>query len=305
MSIAFVFPGQGAQVAGMGKDFYENSELSKEIFEKASQILNLDMKALCFEENDKLDITEYTQAALLTTSIAMWKEVEKTGLKPVVCAGLSLGEYCAMVAAGVMKFEDAVKVARQRGILMQEAVPVGVGAMCAVLGMEADAILKVCEEIGDVYIANYNCPGQIVISGKKEAVEAAAEKLKENGAKRCMMLNVSGPFHSPLLQGAGEKLADVLKEAELNEDFEIPYVTNVTAEYVTETKDIKEMLCKQVYSSVRWEQSVEKMLANGVDTFVEIGPGKTIAGFIRRINRDAKVINIQTYEDLQKLEELL
>lgn len=305
MSTAFIFPGQGAQAVGMGKDFYENYEASRAVYDKASELLGLDMKALCFEENEKINITEYTQAALLTTSVAMLKVLEEKGIKPDVCAGLSLGEYCALVACGVMSFEDAVKTVRQRGILMQEAVPVGIGAMCAVIGLDGNIIKEICDSIDGVSVANYNCPGQIVISGKKEAVEEAADKLKESGAKRCMMLNVSGPFHSPMLVQAGEKLYEVLKSVELNDKFEIPYITNVTAEYVTDTKNIKELLRDQVSSSVMWQQSMEKMIENGVDTFVEIGPGKTLAGFMKRIKKEVTMINIASADDIGGAVEIL
>ncbi|MDY5576695.1 MAG: ACP S-malonyltransferase [Lachnospiraceae bacterium] len=305
MKIAFIFPGQGAQAVGMGKDFYNTYQCSKEVFDKATELLDLDMKALCFEENDNINITEYTQAALVTTSVAMLRVLEEKGVKPDVCAGLSLGEYCAMVASNVMSFEDAVKTVRQRGILMQEAVPLGIGAMCAVIGLDGQVIKEVCDTIDGVSVANYNCPGQIVISGKKEAVEEAAEKLKEAGAKRCMMLNVSGPFHSPMLREAGEKLYQVLEDVSLNDEFDIPYVTNVTAEYVTDTKNIKELLRDQVSSSVMWQQSMEKMLEQGVDTFVEIGPGKTLAGFMKRINKEVKMINIATVDDIDGAVELL
>lgn len=297
MSTAFIFPGQGAQVVGMGKDFYENSPLSREVFDKATELLGLDMKALCFEENDKINITEYTQAALVTTSVAMLRVLEEKGVKPDVCAGLSLGEYCALVASKVMSFEDAVKTVRQRGILMQEAVPLGLGAMCAIIGLDGQIIADTCDTIEGVSVANYNCPGQIVISGKKEAVEEAAEKLKEAGARRCVMLNVSGPFHSAMLTEAGEKLYEVLKDVELH-DFTIPYVTNVTAEYVTDTKDIKDLLKKQVSSSVKWQQSVEKMIENGVDTFVEIGPNKTLSSFVKKINKEVRIFNIEKWEDV-------
>lgn len=301
--IAFVFPGQGAQVVGMGKDFYEKSSLSKEIFDKATELLDLDMTKLCFEENEDINITEYTQAAMVTTSVAMLKVLEEKGLKPDVCAGLSLGEYCAMVASGVMSFEDAVKAVRQRGILMQEAVPNRLGAMSAIIGLDGQVIADICSKIDGVSVANYNCPGQIVITGKKEAVEEANAKLSEAGARRCVILNVSGPFHSAMLEGAGEELYKVLQDVELK-DFEIPYVTNVTAEYVTkDNKDeIKEMLKKQVSSSVLWIQSVEKMIENGVDTFVEIGPGKTLTGFIKKIakavDKEVTTYNVEKYEDV-------
>ncbi len=301
--IAFIFPGQGAQKAGMGKDFYEETSTGREIFDRASELLGFSMPELCFTENDRLDITEYTQAAMVTTSIAMMKVLmEETGIRPDVAAGLSLGEYCALYAAGVMSADDAITTVRQRGILMQEAVPVGVGAMAAVLAMAAEKIEEVLKDIPDVWIANYNCPGQIVISGKKEAVELACEKLKEAGAKRTVMLNVSGPFHSGMLVEAGEKLGEFLENVEIS-DPQIPYVANVTASYVTDKAEVKSLLARQVSSSVRWEQSVRAMLADGVDTFVEIGPGKTLAGFMRKITRDAKVVNIETLQDVKALKE--
>ena len=301
--IAFIFPGQGAQKAGMGKDFYEETSTGREVFDRASELLGFSMPELCFTENDRLDITEYTQAAMVTASIAMMKVLmEETGIRPDVAAGLSLGEYCALYAAGVMSADDAITTVRRRGILMQEAVPVGVGAMAAVLAMAAEKIEDVIKDIPDVWIANYNCPGQIVISGKKEAVELACEKLKEAGAKRTVMLNVSGPFHSGMLTEAGKKLGEFLENVEIS-DPQIPYVANVTASYVTDKAEVKDLLARQVSSSVRWEQSVRAMLADGVDTFVEIGPGKTLAGFMRKITRDAKVVNIETLQDVRALKE--
>ena len=302
--IAFIYPGQGAQVCGMGQDFYEQTETGKKVFDLATEILGFSLPELCFEKNDRLDITEYTQAAMVTTSIAMTKVLEENGVKPDVTAGLSLGEYCALYAAGVMSEKDAIATVRQRGILMQEAVPVGQGAMAAVLAMDASAIEEVIADIDGVQIANYNCPGQIVISGKKEAVETACEKLKEAGAKRTIMLNVSGPFHSKMLTGAGEKLGEVLASVEVHKP-QIPYVANVTAAYVTEADEVKPLLTMQVSSSVRWQQSVETMLADGVDTFIEIGPGKTLAGFMRKIDRSAKVYNVEKLEDVQKVVEAL
>ena len=302
--IAFIYPGQGAQVCGMGHDFYEQTEIGKQVFDLATEILGFSVPELCFTKNDRLDITEYTQAAMVTTSIAMTKVLEEKGVKPDVAAGLSLGEYCALYAAGAMTEKDAIATVRQRGILMQEAVPVGQGAMAAILAMDAFAIEEVISGIDGVQIANYNCPGQIVISGKKEAVETACEKLKEAGAKRAIMLNVSGPFHSRMLTGAGEKLGEVLEQVEIH-PLSIPYVANVTAEYVTDAADVKPLLMKQVSSSVRWEQSVRAMLADGVDTFIEIGPGKTLAGFMKKIDRTVKVLNIEKLEDVDKVVEEL
>lgn len=301
-NIAFIYPGQGAQVCGMGQDFYEQTETGKQVFDLATEILGFSVPELCFTKNDRLDITEYTQAAMVTTSIAMTKVLEEKGVKPDVAAGLSLGEYCALYAAGAMTEKDAIATVRQRGILMQEAVPVGQGAMAAILAMDASAIEEVISGIDGVQIANYNCPGQIVISGKKEAVETACEKLKEAGAKRAIMLNVSGPFHSRMLTGAGEKLGEVLEQVEIH-PLSIPYVANVTAEYVTDAADVKPLLMKQVSSSVRWEQSVRAMLADGVDTFIEIGPGKTLAGFMKKIDRTVKVLNIEKLEDVDKVVE--
>lgn len=298
--IAFIYPGQGAQKCGMGKDFYEGNKRAQVIFDKASELLEMDVKALCFEENDKLDITEYTQAAMVTTCLAMTAVVREMGLEPDVTAGLSLGEYCAIAVAGGMSEFDAIYTVRQRGIFMQEAVPTGVGSMAAVLGMTGDEIEAVIKDIDGVSIANYNCPGQIVITGYAKPVEDASEKLKEAGAKRVVPLNVSGPFHSPLLEDAGTKLGKVLDVVEWF-PLRIPYVTNVTAEYVTAVGEIKELLQKQVANSVRWEQSIRNMIENGVDTFVEIGPGKTLAGFMRKINRDVKMYNIETLEDVEKV----
>lgn len=298
--IAFIFPGQGAQKCGMGKDFYEQSEAAREVFDTASDLLDIDMKALCFEENDKLDITEYTQAALVTTCIAMAKVAEEKGLKPDVSAGLSLGEYCAIWAAGGISYEDAITTVRKRGILMQEAVPAGEGAMAAVMGMTGEEIERVIEDIEGVSIANYNCPGQIVITGVTEAVKDASEKLSQSGARRVVPLNVSGPFHSAMLNEAGEKLSEVLKEVSLS-PLQIPYVTNVTADYVEDINETKGLLSVQVASSVRWQQSMEKLIADGVETFVEIGPGKTLAGFMRKIDKNVKVYNIGTFEDVDKV----
>lgn len=297
---AFIFPGQGAQAAGMGKDFYEAYPKAAEIYDMASDLLKLDMKALCFEGNDKLDLTEYTQAALVTTCLAMEKVLEEAGVKPDITAGLSLGEYCAIHAAGGMSAADAIRTVRERGILMQDTVPAGEGGMAAVLGMEAAAIEEGLQGIEGAWIANYNCPGQIVITGRKAAVEKASQVLKEKGARRVLPLNVSGPFHSPMLEPAGEKLLETLNQVEFT-PLQIPYVTNVTAEPVTDIRLTKELLKQQVSSSVRWQQSMEYMLANGVDTFVEIGPGKTLTGFLRKIDRSAVVYQAGTCGDIEKV----
>ena len=298
--IAFIYPGQGAQVCGMGQDFYEQTKEGKETFDLATDILGFSVPELCFTENDRLDITEYTQAAMVTTSIAMTKVLEAQGVKPDVTAGLSLGEYWAIASAGGMSTENAITTVRKRGILMQNAVPGGQGAMAAVLGLDAGKIEEVLADRSGVMIANYNCPGQIVITGWKEDVEQAADALKEAGAKRVLPLNVSGPFHSSLLKQAGEELGKELEQVDFS-DLQIPYVTNVTAEYVTDITKTKELLARQVASSVRWQQSMELLIADGVDTFVEIGPGRTLAGFLRKINRGVKVYNVGTWEDVDKV----
>lgn len=302
--IAFVYPGQGAQKAGMGKDFYENSPLARDIYDWASECLELDMRALCFEENDLLDQTEYTQAAMVTTCLAMTAVLNEQGAEADVTAGLSLGEYCAIAKAGAMDLLDAIRLVRVRGQLMQHTVPTGEGAMAAVLGMDADQIDAVVEPIANVTVANYNCPGQIVITGGTAGIEQASKALKEASAKRVVPLNVSGPFHSPMLRSAGEKLGKELLTVQLGE-LKIPYVTNVTAEYVTDSSKIRELLTRQVYSPVRWEQSIRKMIAQGVDTFVEIGPGRTLTGFLRKIDRNVTVYQVNTWEDSKQIMEEL
>ncbi len=302
--IAFIFPGQGAQYVGMGKDFYEQHEISKAVIDKAEEVTKLPLKEILFEENDKINVTEYTQIAILATEIAILRVVESLGITPAVTAGLSLGEYGALVASKTIGEEEAFDLIRKRGIYMQEAYPVG-GAMAAVLGAEASLIEEICEKVdGIVSIANYNCPGQIVITGEEKAVFDAMEALKEAGVKRCIPLKVSGPFHSALLKGAGEKLAQALELVSIQKPA-VPYITNVTADYVTEVEPVKGLLASQVSSSVRWQQSIEKMLEDGVDTFVEIGPGKTLSGFMKKINKDVTCINIDKVEDLETLKELV
>ena len=303
--VAFMFPGQGSQYVGMGQDFYEQFEESKEVFESATKLLGFSMEELCFEENEQIHITEYTQAAMLTASTAILRKVESMGIKPDYTIGLSLGEYNALVASKVLSFEEAVQVVRQRGILMQNAVPVGLGTMAAVLGAKKEFIEQVCEDTeGIVGIANYNCPGQIVISGEVEAVKQASEALKEQGVKRVIPLKVSGPFHSKMLEQAGQKLLEVLDTVELKNP-EIPYVANVNAQIITKVQRIKELLAQQVASSVRFEQSIERLMEEGVTTFIEMGPGKTLSGFVKKINRNVNVIQIEKVEDLEKLKEIV
>lgn len=300
--IAFVFPGQGAQYVGMGKEFYDAYPEAKEVFQLAGVVSGLDMEKLVFTENEQLNITEYTQIAMLAAEVAAWKVLESKEIKADVCAGLSLGEYGALAVCDVMDLKDLFRVIRKRGIYMQEAYPTG-GAMSAVLGLDALTVEAVCEKTeGIVSVANYNCPGQIVITGQEQAVQSAAEKLTQAGAKRCVPLKVSGPFHSSLLQGAGEKLFEELAPIAIRKPV-IPYLSNVTADYVTEAEPIKELLKKQVSSSVRFQQSVERMIHDGVDTFIEIGPGKTLSSFIRKVSREVKVYNIDKLEDLDRVVE--
>ena len=297
--IAFIYPGQGAQKCGMGADFYENSISARKLFDEASKRLELDMKALCFEENDLLDQTEYTQAAMVTTCLAMTEVLKERGFMPDVTAGLSLGEYAAISAAGGLEPLDAIRLVRKRGILMQHTVPAGEGAMCAILGLDAEKIEAVTEKIEGVSVANYNCPGQIVITGRTGAVEQAAEQLKEAGAKRTVLLNVSGPFHSELLLPAAKELEEELNKTKFHE-LTVPYITNVTAKAVTDIRETPALLVTQLTSSVRWQQSMEQMISDGVDTFIEIGPGRTLAGFMKKIDRNVKVCNVAAWEDLDK-----
>ncbi len=297
---AFLFPGQGAQYPGMGKDFYDTCEIAGKVFALAGEAAGLDVAELCFTENDRLNVTEYTQIAMLTVEVAILKVLEEKGVRADCCAGLSLGEYGALAACGAMEPEDLFRLIRRRGILMQEAYPKG-GAMTAVLGLDAETVGRVCRETeGIVSIANDNCPGQIVISGQRQAVLAASARLQELGAKRCIPLKVSGPFHSVLLAGAGEKLAAELAGVAVRAPA-IPYVCNAEASLVTDSGRIKELLVRQISGTVRWRESMELMLAEGVDRFIEIGPGKTLSGFLHRIDRRVKVQNVATVADLKRL----
>lgn len=305
MKTAFIFPGQGAQYVGMAKDFYDTFEECRKVVDDADKVLDFDLKKILYEENELINQTEYTQAAMLVAEVCILKGVQRMGIGFDIAAGLSLGEYAALVATGAMSFEDAVKVVRQRGIYMENAVPKGKGGMSAIIGMETEKVEEICKETEKetglcVVPANYNCPGQIVISGNIEAVEKAGEKCKEAGAKLVAPLKVSGPFHSPLLEVAGKNLDKVLSGVTVNKPNK-PYVANVTAEKVTKADGIKQLLTTQVSSSVKWEQSVRTMLAEGVERFVEIGPGKTLAGFMKRIDRGLPVITVNEITDLDKL----
>ncbi len=302
--IAFIFPGQGSQYVGMGKDFYETFPCAKEMIDLAEKVSGIPMKELLFEENENINITKYTQIAMLADELAIWSVLREKGVESAVNAGLSLGEYAALVASGVMTSEDAFRVVTKRGEFMQEAVPTG-GAMTAVLGADTAVIENICEETeGIVSIANYNCPGQIVITGEQKAVDTAAAALKEAGAKRCTPLNVSGPFHSAMLLPAGEKLAAELEQVEIHK-IAVPYITNVTADYVTDSSQVKELLKKQISSSVRWQQSVERMIADGVEAFIEIGPKKSLCGFMKRIDKTVPAYHVDKVTDLESVLEVI
>lgn len=300
--VAFLFPGQGAQYIGMGKDIAEKYETAAAIYEEASAALEYNIQKMIFDGDEKeLKITENTQPAILTTSIACMQPILAMGIKPYVTAGLSIGEYSAIVASGALKFSDAVRLVRKRGKYMQEAVPLGVGTMAAIIGLSNDDVIDACLEAGDLGIvepANFNCPGQVVISGEIQAVEKAAKICNDKGAKKTIFLQVSAPFHSSMLKPAGNKLSLEFENIEIN-DISIPYVSNVTGQYVTNKDLIKNLLINQVSSPVLWEDSIKAMLADGVDTFVEIGPGKALTGFVKRISKDSKIFNIENVESLE------
>lgn len=302
--IAFLYPGQGSQKCGMGLDFYKNSPEAKKIYDQAEEALGIPIRDICFTENEQIHITEYTQPALVTTCLAMTRALEQQGIFPDLTAGLSLGEYAAVAAAGGLSDTDAICLVRKRGLLMQNTIPAGEGAMSAVLGMEAEKIEKILKQIPDVTIANYNCPGQIVITGRTEEVKKAGEQLKEAGARRVLPLKVSGPFHSPLLAPAGEELAKEMKRIKFRE-LKVPYVANAVAEKETDAHKIPGLFVTGVSSPVKWQQSMELMVKEGVDLFLEIGPGKTLSGFMKKIAPEAKVLSLSTWTDLEQLQKEL
>lgn len=302
--IAFIFPGQGAQINGMGKEIIDNFEMSKVLFDQANDLLDFDLYDLCFGENDNINDTAYTQAALLAVSMAILKVVESLGVKADYTAGLSLGEYSALVASGVMNFEDAIGVVRQRGLLMQEAARATSGGMAAIIASNKEAILEVINQVeGYVAIANYNSPKQIVIAGEKEAIEKTYP-LFEAAKIKAIPLKVSGAFHCDLMASAADGLEEVLKKIPLNES-EIPYLTNVTGEVVETIDATKRLLVQQVKESVLWEACVKTMIDNGVETFIEIGPGKTLAGLIKKIDRKKKVIGVSDLASIETLKTYL
>lgn len=300
---AFLFAGQGAQAPGMGKELAENFACADAVFEEASEALGFDIEDMIFNgTKETLMITENTQPTIVTMSTAALRVLEEKGVKADVAAGLSLGEYTAHVASGSMKFADAVKLVKKRGKYMQEEVPVGKGAMAAIIALDADQVREAAKQASEYGVctgANFNCPGQIVVSGEVEAVKKCCEIAKEMGAKRALMLDVSAPFHCSLLTGAGEKLAKELENVEVY-DMNIPIITNVTADYIKDKSEIKELLKEQVSHSVLWEDSIRRMISDGVDTFIEIGPGKALSGFMKKIDKTVKVFNVEDMASLEK-----
>jgi len=302
--IAFIFPGQGAQYVGMGKEFYDRFRVAKEVFEEADDTLRFSISSLCFHGPEgELRLTENTQPAILTTSIAALKVLQtEKGIDPQFTAGHSLGEYSALVASGGLAFAEAVQTVRLRGKFMQEAVPVGEGAMAAILGMEREEVEKLCEEAGGQEVlspANFNCPGQIVIAGHSKAVQRAIERVKQDG-KRAVLLPVSAPFHSPLMKPAGARLEKVLEEISVK-DLNVAVVTNVEAEINTSKEKVKALLVAQVSSPVRWEESMRKMIKEGIEQVLEIGPGKVLSGLMKRIDPNIRTGNLEDLQTLKKI----
>ncbi|MFO1445865.1 ACP S-malonyltransferase [Bacillus sp. Bva_UNVM-123] len=307
--IAFIFPGQGSQTVGMGLALAEAEQSVMAFFQKADKKLNLPLSELIFNgPQEELTLTTNAQPALLTTCIAILEYFKQSGVKPDYVAGHSLGEYTALVAAGVISFEDGVYAVRKRGEYMEEAVPNGEGTMAAVLGLDRDKLREITEEITTegtiVQLANLNCPGQIVISGSRKGVELASLKAKESGAKRVMPLVVSGPFHSELMKPAAEKFTSVLNDFHMN-DAAVPVIANVTAREMTSIDEMKERLIEQLYSPVLWEDSVQRMLQLGVDTFIEIGPGKVLSGLVKKINKTVRTFNVSDKDTCMNVIELL
>jgi len=304
--VAFLFAGQGSQVVGMGKEIYETYEIAREFFDRACQLVDFDMKKLCFEGPlEQLSQTEYTQACLVACEMMALKVLKAHSIISDICAGLSLGEYSALVAAGALDAYDAVRLVRVRGQIMSEALPKGISSMAAVLGMQADDLEAICQELTDsgvVEIANYNCPGQLVIGGEIEAVNIASELAIERGARKVKALNVSSAFHTSLLKDAGTKLRKELEKVDFN-DLKIPVVFNKTAKYQYEP--LVDLLETQVYSSVRFEASIRLMLEEGVTTFIEIGPGKTLSSFVKKIDRKVNIYQVEDVVGINKLVEQL
>lgn len=309
MKTAFVFPGQGSQKVGMLQDLYNEFPIVKERFDQADQALGYSISKLCFEGPDtELLKTANTQPAILTASVACYEILKEKGFTPDIVGGHSLGEYSAMVAAGVIDFKDAVYLVHKRGEFMQDAVPLGQGAMAAIINLDRNKVVAICdqvtEEVGSVQAVNFNCPGQIIISGQTEAVEKACELMKEAGAKRAIMLPVSGPFHSRLMEPAAKRLKEEMDKIQFH-DAQIPVVANVTGKILTDANAIKESLLVQVASPVLWEDCVAEMANFGAEAFVECGPGKVLTGFTKKINKEMKLANVEDLASLEKCLEFL
>ncbi len=299
---AFLFAGQGSQYIGMGKELYDNYAVCKQTFEEANESLGMDLTNLIFNgSKEELDLTENTQPSIVTMSIAAFRAITAEGIKPDVVGGLSLGEYSALTASGVFSLKQSVPLVRKRGRFMQEAVPAGLGKMSAVLGLAGDKVREACEEakqFGIVEPANFNCPGQIVIGGEVKAVEEAAKLCKEKGAMKTIDLAVSAPFHTSMLKPAADRLLAELEPITLGE-IGTPIIANVNAQYIGNTSDVKGLLYNQVMSSVLWEQTIRRMVEDGVTRFVEIGPGKTLSGFVKKIDRGLNIYNIENIASLE------
>jgi [acyl-carrier-protein] S-malonyltransferase len=301
--IAVIFPGQGSQVVGMGRDFYDRYPRSRGVFEEADRALNKPLSKLCFEgPQEELQLTANTQPALLTVSIAIWSLLHEV-IEPAFVAGHSVGEYSALASTGALRFADAVRLVQRRGQFMQQAVPVGEGGMLAVLGAEPEKVERLCEQAaaGKVLTpANYNCPGQIVIAGHADAIKRAAELAPQLGIKRTIPLAVSAPFHCALMKPAQEALLPFLKDQHFH-PMKSPLITNVDAKIIHSPEEARDALIRQIPNPVRWWQSIEVLLQEGVTTFVEVGPGKVLTGLVRKIARDAKTYNVESVEDYEQL----
>jgi len=307
--IAYIFPGQGSQAVGMGKDLFDNFRIARDVFEEADDALGFKFSEMCFSgTTEDLALTANTQPAILTVSIAAYRVMEAEGFPlPDFVAGHSLGEYSALVTANAMTFSEAVKTVRKRGMYMQEAVPIGVGAMAAILGLPVETVENACTEAAQGQVctpANINSPSQIVIAGNSEAIDRAIEILTERGAKRAIKLNVSAPFHCALMKPAQEKLAKDLQEINF-EDLRFPVIENVSAEANMKGERAREALTMQVSAPVRWADSIENLITKGVETFVEVGAGKILTGLVRQINRDVRCLNVENSDSLKNTLETL
>ncbi len=305
MKTAFLFPGQGSQYVGMGEELHRNYPVVRRILTRADEVLGFSLTRLCFEgPREELQKTANTQPAVFAVSIACFEVLREKGITPDVVAGHSLGEYTALAVAGAFSFEDGLRLVRRRGQLMQEAVPLGTGGMVAVLGLEREALKEIVAEAGRAGVinpANFNCPGQVVLAGEMPALERAVDLAKQAGAKKCVPLSVSGPFHSSLMRNAGERLAQALDGIEIR-DPQTPVVANVDGRFLTAAAEVKAALVRQIYSPVRWEEGIQALIGAGVRTFVEVGPGKVLSGLVKKIaSREAVILNVEDGDSLQKV----